>query len=98
MSVSGQYAGIWHRAPRCRDDVEAFCGAKISVSGLIADGAECGFGEEAGVLGFGGGAFGGLGGMFGGFRWFGGLRWIEAEGETSEDEGGGELRDEGFAG
>lgn len=52
---------------------------------------ERGFGEEAGVLGFGGGAFGGLGWLLGGWWWFSGLRRIRGEGETGEHERGGEL-------
>lgn len=98
MSISGQYAGIRHRAAGCGNDVEAFCSAEICIAGFVADGAERGFGEEARILGFGGGAFGGLGGLLRGRCWFCGLRRIGVEGETSEGEGSGELGKEGFEG
>lgn len=72
MSVSREDAGVRHCAACCGDDVEAFGGAEVGVAGFVADGAERGGGEEARVLGIGGGAFGGLGGLLAGWCGLGG--------------------------
>lgn len=98
MSIAGQDAGVGHRAAGRGNDVEAFRSTEVGVAGFVADGAERGFGEEAGVFGFGGGAFGGLGGLLGGWCGVGGLGGVGGEGETGEGEGGGELGEEGFEG
>lgn len=66
-------------------------------AGLFTDGAEGGFGKEAGVVGFCCCALGGVGGAFCGGVF--GLRgFFGGEGEASKGEGGGEAGEEGFEG